>query len=120
MKAAGKPRIGFIGQGYIGKNYADDFEERGFAVVRYALEEPYARNKDAIASCDIVFVAVPTPTEKEVFDDSILRDALSHVGKGATVIIKSTMVPGTTEAIQRDFSHLYVMHSPEFLTKKTA
>ena len=22
--------IGFIGQGYVGKNYADDFEERGF------------------------------------------------------------------------------------------
>jgi 3-hydroxyisobutyrate dehydrogenase-like beta-hydroxyacid dehydrogenase len=24
-----KAKIGFIGQGWIGKNYADDFEERG-------------------------------------------------------------------------------------------
>lgn len=36
--------IGFIGQGFIGKNYADDFENRGYEVVRYALEEPYLKN----------------------------------------------------------------------------
>ena len=27
-------KIGFIGQGWIGKNYADDFDARGYAVVR--------------------------------------------------------------------------------------
>ena len=27
-------KIGFIGQGWIGQNYADDFERRGFEVVR--------------------------------------------------------------------------------------
>jgi len=31
-----KQKIGFIGQGWIGKNYADNFEERGFTVIRYA------------------------------------------------------------------------------------
>ena len=41
-------KIGFIGQGWIGKNYADDFERRGLEVVRYALEEPYVKNKDKI------------------------------------------------------------------------
>ena len=34
--------IGVIGQGWIGKNYADDFEKRGYRVVRYALEPAYA------------------------------------------------------------------------------
>lgn len=120
MKDGGKPVVGFIGQGYIGKNYADDFEERGYTVVRYALEEPYAKNKDAIASCDIVFVAVPTPTKREVFDDSILRGVMPLIGNGKTAVIKSTMVPGTTEAIQRDFPDIFVMHSPEFLSRKTA
>ena len=57
-----RPTIGFIGQGWIGKNYADDFEERGFEVVRYGLEPEFAENKDRIKDCDIVFVAVPTPT----------------------------------------------------------
>ena len=41
-------KIGFIGQGFIGKSYADDLERRGHAVVRYALEEPYRKNKDKI------------------------------------------------------------------------
>ena len=45
-----KPRIGFIGQGWIGKNYADDFEKRGFTTVRYALEAPYVQNKEKIES----------------------------------------------------------------------
>ncbi len=58
-------KIGFIGQGWIGKNYADDFEKRGFEVVRYAQEEPYIKNKEAIADCDIVFIAVPTPSTPE-------------------------------------------------------
>ena len=57
-----KPLIGFIGQGWIGKNYANDFEARGYATVRYALEEPYKANEDKIKDCDIVFIAVPTPS----------------------------------------------------------
>ena len=112
--------IGFIGQGYIGKNYADDFERRGFEVVRYAREEPYIANKEKIKGCDIVFIAVPTPTTQKGFDDSILRDVLSLVGEGKIAVIKSTLLPGTTESIQETFSNLFVMHSPEFLTEVTA
>ena len=41
-------KIGFIGQGYIGASYSDDFEGRGFSVVRYSLEEPHVQNKDKI------------------------------------------------------------------------
>ena len=52
-------KIGFIGQGWVGKHYADDFEARGHDVVRYALEEPYVANKERVAECGIVFVAVP-------------------------------------------------------------
>ena len=33
-----------------------------FAVVRYSLEEPHVKNGDKIGECDIVFIAVPTPT----------------------------------------------------------
>ena len=74
--------IGFIGQGWIGKHYADDFEKRGYDVVRYALEEPYIKNGDKIKDCDIVFIAVPTPSTLEGFDDSIVRKAIKGVGQG--------------------------------------
>ena len=113
-------RIGFIGQGFIGKNYADHMEESGHVVVRYSLEPAYEGNKDAIRETDIVFVAVPTPTTPEGFDDSILTNVLQLVGEGKTVVIKSTIVPGTTEKLQAQFPKLFVMHSPEFLVEHTA
>jgi nucleotide sugar dehydrogenase len=115
-----KPLIGFIGQGFIGKNYADDFEKRGYSVIRYAMEEPYKANKDKIKDCDIVFIAVPTPTTPKGFDDSILRNVVGLVGKGKIAVIKSTVVPGLTEEIQKEHRGIFVMHSPEFLIARTA
>ncbi|MBU6214872.1 hypothetical protein KGM48_03480 [Patescibacteria group bacterium] len=115
-----RPRIGFIGQGYIGKNYANDFERRGYAVVRYSLEPAYAGNKEQIRDCDIVFIAVPTPTTPEGFDSSIVEEALSCVGEGKIAVIKSTVLPGTTERLQSEHPALIILMSPEFLTEATA
>lgn len=126
-----KPRIGFIGQGFIGKNYADDLESRGYEVVRYALEEPYVNNKEALQGCDIVFVAVPTPTKPSgnlrddghpevYFDDSIVRAMVALPREGAIVVIKSTLLPGTTKSIQEQYPTKIILHSPEFLTEKNA
>lgn len=112
--------IGFIGQGWIGKTYADDFEHRGYKVVRFAKEEPYTGNGDRIKDCDIVFIAVPTPTTPDGFDDSIVRGTIALVGKGKTAVIKSTLLPGTTESIQKQYPDVKVMHSPEFLSVATA
>ncbi len=113
-------KIGFIGQGWIGKNYADDFEKRGHAVVRYALEEPYVANKDLIKDCAIVFIAVPTPTTKDGFDDSFVRDALAVVADNTIVVIKSTITVGTTKKLQAENPNIKVFHSPEFLREKSA
>ncbi len=113
-------KIGFVGQGWIGRNYADDFENRGYDVVRYSLEAQYIGNREAIATCAIVFVAVPTPTTEKGFDDSFVRDALAHVGQGSIAVIKSTILPGTTEKMQALYPDIVVLHSPEFLVEKTA
>lgn len=113
-------KIGFIGQGWIGKNYADDFEERGYEVVRYALEEPYKQNKGKLQDCDIIFIAVPTPTTQDGFDDSIVRSAIKSAPDGATIVIKSTLAPGSTESIQKEHPKKFVLHSPEFLTVRHA
>jgi len=113
-------KIGFIGQGWIGKHYADDFEDRLYEVVRYALEEPYAQNKEAVGKCDIVFIAVPTPTTPDGYSYEPVIDALTNLKKGATAVIKSTLSPGTTEVLQKQFPELFVVHSPEFLREATA
>lgn len=115
-----KPLLGFIGQGFVGKAYADDFERRGFTVVRYALEEPYRANKEKIKECDIVFIAVPTPTTPQGFDDRIVRAVMRLVRKRATAVIKSSVLPGRTELIQKENPDIFVFHSPEFLTARQA
>jgi UDPglucose 6-dehydrogenase len=114
------PLIGFIGQGFVGKNYANDFENRGFTTVRYSLEPEYAGNKDKIHECEIVFIAVPTPTTPSGFDASIVKSALALVGSGKTAVIKSTVLPGHTAAFQKDFPDKIVIFSPEFLREATA
>lgn len=108
-------KLGFIGQGWIGKNLADHFEERGFETVRFAKEAPYVENKNRIAECDLVFIAVPTPTTPQGFDDSILRSVLPLVGKGKVAVIKSTVIIGTTDALQDEFPDIVILHAPEFL-----
>lgn len=108
-------KIGFVGQGWIGKNYANDFEQRGIEVVRYGLEEEYKDNKDKIKDCSIVFIAVPTPTTPKGFDYSIVEKSLELVGEGKTAVIKSTILPGTTNALQEKYGKITVFHSPEFL-----
>lgn len=126
-----KTLIGFVGQGFIGKAYADDFEKRGHSVVRYALEEPYRANKEKIATCDMVLVAVPAPTLPSGkkrddghpavrFDDSVVREAAGLAKDGATVVIKSTLPPGLTESIQEQYPKKIILHSPEFLLETTA
>ena len=115
-----KIKIGFIGQGWIGKSYADDFENRGYQVLRYALEEPYNKNKEKIKTCDITFMAVPTPTTPKGFDDSIVRKLVKLIAPGKTVVIKSTILPGTTQSIQAENPEIFIMHSPEFLIAASA
>ena len=113
-------KIGFVGQGWIGKHYADDFDNRLYDTVRYSLEEPYIHNKDKIKECDIVFVAVPTPTTEEGFSYEPVRDALGVIKSGSTVVIKSTLAPGTTVALMKEFPKLFIIHSPEFLRETNA
>jgi UDPglucose 6-dehydrogenase len=113
-------KIGFIGQGFIGKSYADDFDNRGYEVVRYALEEPYVQNKDSIKLCDIVFIAVPTPSTPRGFDSSILENVIALTGDQKIVVIKSTASPGLTEKIQNLYPEKIVLFSPEFLREVTA
>lgn len=124
-------KVGFIGQGFIGKSYADDFEKRGFEVVRYGLQPEYAGNKEKIKECDIVLVAVNAGTVPAGsvrgdghpavrFDDSNIRSTPALTKPGAIVVIKSTMPPCTTESVQEQYPDRVILHAPEFLLETTA
>lgn len=126
-----KPRVGFIGQGFIGKAYADDFERRGYTVVRYSLESEYVGNKEKIKDCDVVFIAVnaatiPAGTKRDdghravKYDDANVRSTPALTKPGAIVVIKSTLPPGMTKSIQEQYPDRIILHSPEFLLETTA
>ncbi len=112
--------FGFIGQGFIGKNMADDFERRWYDIFRYSKRLDTPENRQKLSECDIVFISVPTPTTPEWFNYDILREVVRLVWIGKTAVIKSTMMPGTCEKIQALYPDRFVFHSPEFLAEKTA
>jgi UDPglucose 6-dehydrogenase len=113
-------KIGCIGQGWVGKNIADNFERRNYVVVRYALDPEYVLNRKHINEADVVFIAVPTPTTPDGFDYSIVEEMVSLVGDGKIAIIKSTLLPGTLKKIQDTYPNKVVLFSPEFLCESTA
>lgn len=114
-------KIGFVGQGYIGGNLADNLEERGFKnLIRYSLEKEYIGNKEKIKDCDTVFVAVPTPTTSEGFNSDILEEAISLCRDGSVVVIKSTVPCSTLEDLSERFETKLIIHNPEFLDVNTA
>lgn len=111
--------IGFIGQGFIGKNYADDFESRGYNIVRYD-NQSFQDNREKIGQCDVVFIAVPTPTTLQGFNYDIVKAVLPLIGKNNIAVIKSTIKVGTARKLQEMFPDITLIHSPEFLTEKNA
>ena len=74
-----------------------------------------------INEAELVYVCVPTPYVAGVgFDDSAIADAISHLRAGKTIVIKSTVLPGTTDKFQRLNPQHTVLFNPEFLREKTA
>lgn len=120
MKKKEKPIIGIIGTGWVGSSYLKAFKTIGYDPICYSLDPQFIDNKKKIEHCDIVLIAVPTPTTSTGFDDAILRDVMSLVGKDKIAVIKSTVLPGTTDSIQSENPEIIVIHSPEFLSMATA
>jgi UDPglucose 6-dehydrogenase len=76
---------------------------------------------ESINEADIVFVCVPTPyLPQKGFDDSALENAISVLEGSKTIVIKSTVLPGTTEAYQSRFSQHCLLFNPEFLREAHA
>ena len=71
--------------------------------------------------CDFIFVCVPTPMSKNGDQDlSFIKDVFSKAKTGPIYIIKSTVTPGTTRDLIKEFNELKIIFSPEFLTERTS
>lgn len=105
----------------------------GGAMVRYLQKKEgleiftYDKGKnegspDEINKAEVVFVCVPTPYLKDGtgFDLSYVEQTLSWLNGEKVVVIKSTVLPGTTEMLQKKYPQHKLLMNPEFLTEETA
>ena len=115
------PRIAIMGTGMVGGALARYFEAQNVAAGLY---DPPKGLDDVgvLRDADFVFIAVPTPyyLDGSGFDDSFLRAALDAIPvQGKTIILKSTIMPGTTERFQEMYPQHRFLFNPEFLTEET-
>lgn len=114
-------KIGIIALGMVGGSVARYFESKGLAPILY--DPPRGLDsKEEINQADIVFICVPTPYDeaKGGFDLSYVRQSLSLLSGEKIVVIKSTVLPGSTDLLQAEFPQHKILFNPEFLTEATA
>lgn len=119
-------KIAIVGVGMVGTPLARYFEEirgmkRGKELFLYD-KNPEKKMRDNFSKADIVFVTVPTPRNPKdgSCDLSIVNEIFSKIKDGRIAVLKSTVPPGTTVGLQKKFSNLKVLFSPEFLTESRA
>jgi len=131
---AQKTKIGIIGLGYVGGAVRDWFEKKPASCMRrhgadrqkeidLFFYDKYKKigSVAEVNKADIIFVAVPTPFhEKGGYDDSAVKDALKNIQNGKIAVIKSTVVPGSTEDFQKRYPKKTLLFNPEFLTAKNS
>ena len=130
--------IGVIGHGFVG-TAVDEGMQHAFKVEVYdkakgfragkqfsVLDNPYER---IVKYTDgPIFVCVPTPMQSSgACDTSIVEDVVLTLNEVAlkldqtrTVVIKSTVVPGTTDSLNERCPHLHVCFNPEFLREASS
>ncbi len=122
-------KIGIVGQGYVGTAIKVGFEPH------YDLEtyDKYDESKstcelsDMVAECEVIFVCVPTPMDKDgTCHTNIVESVVEEIDEWVSryhkdikpiIVIKSTVPPGTTTRLHKKYKGVDVIFNPEFLTE---
>ena len=126
-----KEKIGVVGNGFVGGAVKFGFSPQVGcdAEVRVYDKEPSKSThtlEETVNESDFIFLSVPTPANKDgSINIDILEGALNdinkvHEGRSNSILIRSTVVPGTTWALQEKFPNLNLLFNPEFLTERSA
>lgn len=110
--------IGIIGSGIVGSAIGKGFKNIGNNVIFYDIDRYKIENlaeegfqvttelDDIVKNSDNIFICVPTPDKDKKIDLSIIRSSIKEVSKLCKdiekyflIIIKSTIIPTTTENV---------------------
>jgi len=124
--------IGIIGNGFVGKAVKESFKNH-FEVFIFDTDKRKANVEsleELILKCKIIFLCLPTPMNLidgschlEIIEDTLKQintycDGQDYYGNAKrTIVIKSTIPPGTTEKWNKEYKYIDIAFNPEFLTE---
>jgi len=117
-------KIGVIGLGTVGSAVHESFQTLGHCLSYF--DTIYQNSRiDDVLDTEIVFVCVPTQMNQVdgSCDTSIVESVIDDLNKNnylGIIVIKSTVIPGTTDRLIQKYHNLRICFSPEFLKAKTA
>lgn len=121
-RVSNRQKIGIIGVGVVGGALASYFdEEKGISPFLYDTGKNLG-SPEIVNNTGTVFLCVPTPfrSNAEGFNMSYILEACELLEGEKIVVIKSTVLPGTTEKLQRKYPQHKFLFNPEFLSERTA
>ena len=116
-------RIGILGLGAVGSAIQRAFTEyTNFEIKTHDIKHNHSSIKDLL-STDFIFICLPTElTDTNTCDTSKVENAIDELHQNnykGIVIIKSTVIPGTTKKLLEKYN-LQISFVPEFLRQRFA
>ncbi len=125
-----KQKIGIVGKGFVGSAVQFGFSpsvgcDAEVRVYDINPNKSIHTLEETVNESDFIFLSVPTPSNKDgSINIDILDDALNNINEVSecqnAVLVRSTVVPGTTRKLQGKYPDLNLLFNPEFLTERNA
>lgn len=117
--------IGVVGWGVVGQAVGGAFQEK-HSVFWYDKFKPDGSSLEGLVQAsDFIFICVPTPMyedqsgqDLEMVEEVVAFIAPQIASTEKVLVIKSSIVPGTTARFQREYPHSKFCMNPEFLTEQ--
>jgi len=124
-------RIGIIGKGFVGSAVQFGFSSSvGVDVDIKVYDKDQSKSthtlQEVVLESDIIFLSVPTPSNKDgTINLDIVDEALNDIDVYSAsvdniILLRSTVIPGTTRKLQEKYPNLRIVFNPEFLTERSA
>lgn len=120
-------KIGVVGQGFVGTAVYEGLKNH-HTLLCYDKDDKVNVKRLGVANLEIlseyseiIFVCVPTPMTQDGecytgYVEEVVKE-LDECTKGKIVVIKSTIIPGTTARLNQKYGNNTIVFSPEFLTE---